>query len=89
MLRKMGLGIFGGVQVSNNVKYYGMNKKTMRGNVPHFHSFVLVRPLAPFTALIFIVKLNLGRCLIFILHSFRINHFAIQLIVLNSSNNTE
>jgi len=29
MLRKMGLGIFGGVQMSNkiiNVKYYGVNK---------------------------------------------------------------
>jgi len=27
MLQKMGLGVFGGIQVSNNVKYYGMNKK--------------------------------------------------------------
>jgi len=26
MLQKMGLGVFGGVQVSYNVKYYGMNK---------------------------------------------------------------
>jgi len=27
MLQKMGLGFFGGVEVSNNVKYYGMIKK--------------------------------------------------------------
>jgi len=29
MLQKMGLGIFGGVQVSYNVKYYGINKKSV------------------------------------------------------------
>ena len=30
MLQKMGLGFLGGVQESNNVKYYRMNEKSMK-----------------------------------------------------------
>jgi len=30
MLQKMGLGFWGGVELSNNVKYYGMNKISVR-----------------------------------------------------------
>jgi len=35
-------------------------------------------PRTCFTVLIFIVKLNLGRCLTLIFHSFRIEHFEIK-----------
>ena len=80
MLRKMGLGFIfhfffggGGVQVSNiNVKYYRINEKLMRGNVPHFnyefnillldtHGGTFPHPYV--TVVVYIVKLNVGRCL--------------------------
>ena len=87
----IGFGIFGGLQVFQNVKYYGNNNTSMRGKVPHVDldfGFALLLdiyggtlPRTCYTVIIFIVKLNLGRCLTLIFQSFRIEHFEINCIV--------
>jgi len=60
----------------------------MRGKVPHvdldfgfalqLDSYGGTLLCTFFTVIIFIVKLNLGRCLTLIFHSFRIEHFEIN-----------
>ena len=69
MLQKMGLVFWGGVQVSNKVKYYGMNKKSVWGNVPHIdYGFILLLdthggtfPRPYVTVVVYVMKLNVGR----------------------------